>query len=521
MSARSSLVSPREVRRPAAGAAPARRARIRVPRGLRRFGRRLVPSHVPAPRESSDMCPEERLSIDGRGWCCVAAAAAAPGGGTRTPTMPPRDLAAAAVACPPGRCHRADFRVPRTRAEANALVVRPSPAGRRRGGRRVVRVRRRHPGPDAGGAGSRPADRLGGSPGRAGAARRRRSQDASLTMEDVDEPRLTVSGAARRLGSPASCARGPPLRRRPAEHTRGRHARTPRWTWPASRSCNTRGQGGVARPRRRASPSGGPGRPRARRVTATNRGDRASSGAQQASRPGARSRCRDRRDRVAGSGGSARTRAPRTTGRAHCRRPHRAERGRPADAGVGTAARGLAAPPWRWIRRQPADRRGVHRRRRLGRDVGRGRPSRPGRCGRADPPDGTRVEVAACWRGHGCRVPRPAYAGPPPSPMRPVLVAGMPDDEYGVPLAALGAVLAERRIASRSLGRRCPHPRSSPRSAASRRLGRSLGAGFSRRPTSTSSPRSRSPAPRFRTYVRRSRLGGRRTPARSRSGSAR
>ena len=40
--------------------------------------------------------------------------------------------------------------------------------------------------------------------------------------------------------------------------------------------------------------------------------------------------------------------------------------------------------------------------------------------------------------------------------MRPVLVAGMPGDEYGVPLAALGAVLAERRIACRSFGPALP-----------------------------------------------------------------
>ena len=51
-----------------------------------------------------------------------------------------------------------------------------------------------------------------------------------------------------------------------------------------------------------------------------------------------------------------------------------------------------------------------------------------------------------------------AYAMPPPSPMRPVLVAGMPGDEYGVPLAALGAVLAERRIACRSFGPALPAP---------------------------------------------------------------
>ena len=90
----------------------------------------------------------------------------------------------------------------------------------------VVRVRRRHPGPDAGGelaAGRRTG--VGGSSGRAGAARRRRSQDASLTMEDVDEPRLTVSGAARRLGIAPATLRTWDRRYGvgPAEHTRGRH----------------------------------------------------------------------------------------------------------------------------------------------------------------------------------------------------------------------------------------------------------------------------------------------------------
>ena len=49
-----------------------------------------------------------------------------------------------------------------------------------------------------------------------------------------------------------------------------------------------------------------------------------------------------------------------------------------------------------------------------------------------------------------------AHTAPAALPTRPVLLAGMPGDEYGVPLVALGALLAERRVAYRSFGPALP-----------------------------------------------------------------
>jgi transposase-like protein len=49
-----------------------------------------------------------------------------------------------------------------------------------------------------------------------------------------------------------------------------------------------------------------------------------------------------------------------------------------------------------------------------------------------------------------------AAAAPPGPPARPVLLAGMPDDLHVVPLAALAAVLAERGVAHRLLGPALP-----------------------------------------------------------------
>ena len=56
--------------------------------------------------------------------------------------------------------------------------------------------------------------------------------------------------------------------------------------------------------------------------------------------------------------------------------------------------------------------------------------------------------TAACSRSGPTRLPG--------APSRPVLLAGVPGDEYGVPLVALGALLAERRVACRSFGPALP-----------------------------------------------------------------
>jgi MerR family transcriptional regulator, light-induced transcriptional regulator len=49
-----------------------------------------------------------------------------------------------------------------------------------------------------------------------------------------------------------------------------------------------------------------------------------------------------------------------------------------------------------------------------------------------------------------------AAAAPPPQPARPVLLAAMPDELHTLPLEALGALLADRRVACRPLGADLP-----------------------------------------------------------------
>jgi MerR family transcriptional regulator, light-induced transcriptional regulator len=78
------------------------------------------------------------------------------------------------------------------------------------------------------------------------------------------------------------------------------------------------------------------------------------------------------------------------------------------------------------------------------------------------------VDARVRGTGHGVEVARllgesatvvfhvRAYTAAPPPAMRPVLLAGMPGDDHGVPLAALGALLAQHRIACRSLGPALP-----------------------------------------------------------------
>ena len=184
------------------------------------------------------------------------------------------------------------------------------------------------------------------------------SPDPGCSADDGGRGRAPADGLG--CGSPArdragdAAHVGPSLRRRPrrahprpAPHVLGGGHGPPRGH--AARA----GQGGLPGRGGALCESGGAGRPRARRVAAGSGTARSPCGAQHASRPDARSRCRHRRDRVAGSGGSAGARARRIHRRRRTSRPSRAEQGEgcgcrvPAEPLVGSPA-----PPSRWIRRR-------------------------------------------------------------------------------------------------------------------------------------------------------------------------
>jgi len=280
-------------------------------------------------------------------------------------------------------------------------------------------------------------------------------------MEDVDEPRLTVSGAARRLGIAPATLRTWDRRYGvgPAEHTRGRHrtysaadmarlevmqhalvkGASPAEAARYARAAVQAGRGPVASPRGTGATAPRPERSR--------RADRAPD-------PGAGI------DVIASLGASAPERpgfAVATAAALPAALPGRSGGGLRMP-GVGTAARGLARAALaldptavRRIVEESIDSDGLA--------VTWDEVVRPVR---------DAVDARVCRTGRGVEVARlleegtavvfhaRAYAAPPPSPMRPVLLAGMSGDEYGVPLAALGAVLAERRIACRSFGPALP-----------------------------------------------------------------
>jgi MerR family transcriptional regulator, light-induced transcriptional regulator len=278
-------------------------------------------------------------------------------------------------------------------------------------------------------------------------------------MEDVDEPRLTVSGAARRLGIAPATLRTWDRRYGvgPAEHTRGRHrtysavdmARLEvmqhalvKGASPAEAARYARAAVMARREPVASPPGAGLPAPRAERSGRVDRTPDPGAGIDVIASLGAVDR--------QGPGPGAPTGGAVLSGRSGgggLRMP-----------GAGRAARGLARAAFAL---DP-----VAVRRIVEESIGSG-----GLAVTWDEvvrPVLDAVDVRVRGTGRGVEVARlleecaavvfhaRAYAMPPPSPMRPVLVAGMPGDEYGVPLAALGAVLAERRIACRSFGPALP-----------------------------------------------------------------
>jgi MerR family transcriptional regulator, light-induced transcriptional regulator len=278
-------------------------------------------------------------------------------------------------------------------------------------------------------------------------------------MEDVDEPRLTVSGAARRLGIAPATLRTWDRRYGvgPAEHTRGRHrtysavdmARLEvmqhalvKGASPAEAARYARAAVMARREPVASPPGAGLPVPRAERSGRVDRTPDPGAGIDVIASLGAVDR--------QGPGPGAPTGGAVLSGRSGgggLRMP-----------GAGRAARGLARAAFAL---DP-----VAVRRIVEESIGSG-----GLAVTWDEvvrPVLDAVDVRVRGTGRGVEVARlleecaavvfhaRAYAMPPPSPMRPVLVAGMPGDEYGVPLAALGAVLAEGRIACRSFGPALP-----------------------------------------------------------------
>lgn len=321
-------------------------------------------------------------------------------------------------------------------------------------------------------------------------------------VTDVDELRLTVSGAARRLGIAPSTLRTWDRRYGvgPSDHARGRHRRYSAADMarlevmqralvtgaaPAEAARYARAAVLPGRPPAVSPPSGpGPAAP-GRRAGGPDPG----AGIDVIASLGAPGRAGHRPARPGGDGlpvvGTARSGGG-------LRMP-----------GAGPAARGLAraalaldavavrrlveeaierdglAPAWDGVVRPALD--AVHARVRA---TGRG------------------VEVARLL-GEGATAVFHvrAHASPASLPGRPVLLAGMPRDEHGVPLAALGALLAERRVAGRSLGPALP---AGALAAAVRRVAPAAVVLWSQRPATadvavvTALPVTR---PRFRTYV--------------------
>jgi transposase-like protein len=280
-------------------------------------------------------------------------------------------------------------------------------------------------------------------------------------MEDVDELRLTVSGAARRLGIAPATLRTWDRRYGvgPAEHTRGRHrtysavdmarlevmqhalvkGASPAEAARYARAAVLAGRGPVASPQ-----TPGPPAPRAERSKRVDRAPDPGAGIDVIASLGAVDRQGPRPG--APTGGAV---LSGRSGGGGLRMP-----------GAGRAARGLARAAFAL---DPAAVRRI-----VEESIGSG-----GLAVTWDEvvrPVLDAVDVRVRGTGRGVEVARlleecaavvfhaRAYAMPPPSPMRPVLVAGMPGDEYGVPLAALGAVLAERRITCRSFGPALPAP---------------------------------------------------------------
>jgi transposase-like protein len=278
-------------------------------------------------------------------------------------------------------------------------------------------------------------------------------------MEDVDEPRLTVSGAARRLGIAPATLRTWDRRYGvgPAEHTRGRHrtysavdmARLEvmqhalvKGASPAEAARYARAAVMARREPVASPPGAGLPAPRAERSGRVDRTPDPGAGIDVIASLGAVDR--------QGPGPGAPTGGAVLSGRSGgggLRMP-----------GAGRAARGIARAAFALdpvaVRRIVEESIGSD-----GLAVTWDEVVRPVL---------DAVDVRVRGTGRGVEVARlleecaavvfhaRAYAMPPPSPMRPVLVAGMPGDEYGVPLAALGAVLAEGRIACRSFGPALP-----------------------------------------------------------------
>ena len=264
-------------------------------------------------------------------------------------------------------------------------------------------------------------------------------------MEDVDEPHLTVSGAARRLGIAPATLRTWDRRYGigPSGHARGRHRRysaadMARLELMQRALMQGAAPAEAARYARTSVSAPRPGSALAPPATAED----GMTTPDRADRPGVLGAVVPPPPVLLGRGG----------GGASLRMPGAGPRAR----GLGRAA--LAMDP---TAVQPAG-RGLDRHGRAGRHVGRG--GAPGAGRDRGPLGGHRS-----WRGgrapaqpvphRGVRHPDGAAvapADPVPAPTRPVLLAAMPTELHVVPLAVLAALLAERGVGCRSLGAALP-----------------------------------------------------------------
>ncbi len=273
----------------------------------------------------------------------------------------------------------------------------------------------------------------------------RGSTSDEASVEDVDEPRLTVSGAARRLGIAPATLRTWDRRYGigPTGHARGRHRRysaadMARLELMQRALMQGAAPAEAARYARTTAPSAASG------VGARPAGDhRRTDGAD--TRSSRRARC----------GRPPVTGAPRP----------RPRRGRSVPADAGCRAAGARARPGRagdgpdrgrttwWRTRSPRtgwSPRGTRWRARSW--------PRSGTAGRP-PVVAWRSSTCSASASSRCSAPGRPLRAPPdpvPAPARPVLLAAMPTELHVVPLAVLAALLAERGVGCRSLGAALP-----------------------------------------------------------------
>ena len=265
-------------------------------------------------------------------------------------------------------------------------------------------------------------------------------------VEDVDEPRLTVSGAARRLGIAPATLRTWDRRYGigPTEHARGRHRRYSADDMARLELMQRALMQGAApaEAARYARTVALPLRERAAKIDAV-----LTDGTAAVAEAPAPLRIAP----VEVAPPSPVVRRARGGGGATLRMPGADARAR----GLGRAALAMDSIG------RAAPRGGVHRGGRAGRHLGRGGAPgtrrRRGAVGDHRSRGGGRAPAQPVSR-RGLRPGRRGFADAPaaPQPVRPVLLAAMPTELHVVPLAVLAALLAERGVGCRSLGAALP-----------------------------------------------------------------